>query len=127
MNAAELDSIIGEFIAQRTQAENVAFFEKAEVTIGPIYDITQILEDPHFIEREVVADYPDRDMGEFPMHHVVPRLSATPGSIGTPAPHLGQHNREILREIGVDDARYAKLLAGGAVIEGEAPAEDESE
>ncbi|MFZ3323955.1 MAG: CoA transferase [Usitatibacter sp.] len=127
VNAAELDSIIGEFIAQRTQAENVAFFEKAEVTIGPIYDITQILEDPHFIEREVVADYPDRDMGEFPMHHVVPRLSATPGSIGTPAPHLGQHNREILREIGVDDARYAKLLAGGAVIEGEAPAEDESE
>ena len=126
-NAAELDSIIGEFIVQRTQVENVAFFEKAEVTIGPIYDITQILEDPHFIEREVVADYPDADMGEFPMHHVVPRLSATPGSIGTPAPHLGQHNREILREIGVDDARYAKLLAGGAVIEGEAPAEDESE
>jgi crotonobetainyl-CoA:carnitine CoA-transferase CaiB-like acyl-CoA transferase len=126
-NAAELDSIIGEFIVQRTQFENVAFFEKAEVTIGPIYDITQILEDPHFIEREVVADYPDADMGEFPMHHVVPRLSATPGSIGTPAPHLGQHNREILREIGVDDARYAKLLAGGAVIEGEAPAEDESE
>ena len=74
-NAAELDAIIGEFVAQRTQAENVAFFEKAEVTIGPIYDITQILEDPHFIEREVVADYPDADMGEFPMHHVVPRLS----------------------------------------------------
>jgi formyl-CoA transferase len=127
VNAAELDAIIGEFIAQRTQAENVEFFEKAEVTIGPIYDITQVLEDPHFIEREVIADYPDADMGEFPMHHVVPRLSATPGSIGTPAPRLGQHNREILREVGVDDARYEKLLADGAVIEGAASAGDESE
>jgi formyl-CoA transferase len=127
VNATELDAIIGEFIAQRTQADNVDFFEKAEVTIGPIYDITQILEDPHFIEREVIADYPDPDMGEFPMHHVVPRLSGTPGAIGTPAPHLGQHNREILGEIGVDDARYAKLLAAGAVIEGAPPAEDESE
>ncbi len=126
-HAAELDAIIGEFVAQRTQAENVDFFEKAEVTIGPIYDITQILEDPHFIEREVIADYPDPDMGEFPMHHVVPRLSVTPGSIRTPAPALGQHNRELLAEVGVDDAQYAKLLAEGAAYEGEARPADESE
>jgi formyl-CoA transferase len=44
-HAEELDAIIGAFIAKMTQAENVAFFEKAEVTIGPIYDISQILED----------------------------------------------------------------------------------
>ena len=62
-NAEELDAIIGAFIAERTQAENVAFFEAAEVTIGPIYDIAQILEDPHFIEREILADYPDRGHG----------------------------------------------------------------
>src|SRR5688572_31472788 len=46
-NAADLDAIIGAFIAQKTQAENVAYFEEAEVTIGPIYDISQIVEDPH--------------------------------------------------------------------------------
>ncbi len=126
-NAEELDAIIGEFVAQRTQAENVAFFEKAEVTIGPIYDITQILEDPHFIDREVIADYPDPDMESFPMHHVVPRLNGTPGSIRTPAPRLGQHNRELLFEAGVDEARYAVLLKSGVVYEGEAakPADDE--
>ncbi|MGZ5101998.1 MAG: CaiB/BaiF CoA transferase family protein, partial [Usitatibacter sp.] len=95
-NAAELDVIIGAFIAQKTQDENVAFFEKAEVTIGPIYDIAQILEDPHFIEREILADYPDADMGTYPMHHVVPRLMGTPGAIRTPAPTLGEHNRELL-------------------------------
>src|SRR5688572_30883339 len=38
-HAAELDAILGPFIAERSQAENVAFFERAEVTIGPIYDI----------------------------------------------------------------------------------------
>ena len=51
-HAAELDAIIGAFIAERTQAENVAYFEQAEVTIGPIYDTAQILEDPHFIDRD---------------------------------------------------------------------------
>ncbi len=117
-NAQELDAIIGEFIARRTQAENVAFFEKAEVTIGPIYDITQIVEDAHFIEREVLADYPDADMGEFPMHHVVPRLGGTPGAIATPAPGLGQHNRELLSEVGVDEACYRELLSRAVVYEG---------
>jgi crotonobetainyl-CoA:carnitine CoA-transferase CaiB-like acyl-CoA transferase len=118
-HADELDAIIGPFVAQRTQAENVAFFEKAEVTIGPIYDVSQIVEDPHFIERELIADYPDADMGQFPMHHVVPRLSGTPGSIRSAAPHLGEHNRAILAEIGIDDAAYKKLVAAGAVCEGE--------
>ena len=126
-HADELDAIIGAFIAQRTQAENVAFFEQAEVTIGPIYDVTQLLEDPHVIERELIADYPDAEMGALPMHHVVPRLAGTPGSIRTPAPHLGEHNRALLREVGVDDAAYAQLVASGVACEGEATAKDEEE
>jgi crotonobetainyl-CoA:carnitine CoA-transferase CaiB-like acyl-CoA transferase len=116
-NAADLDAIIGEFVARRTQAENVSFFEQAEVTIGPIYDVSQIMEDPHFIDREVIADYPDEDMGAFPMHHVVPRLSGTPGRVATPAPALGQHNRELLAEVGVDDAHYAELVSTGVAFE----------
>ncbi len=121
-NAAELDAIIGAFVLARTQQENVDFFEKAEVTIGPIYDISQILDDPHFIDREVLADYPDADMGSYPMHHVVPRMSGTPGSVRTPAPALGEHNRSILSQLGVDATRYEALLAAGAVVEESAAA-----
>jgi formyl-CoA transferase len=117
-NAAELDVIIGAFVAERTQAENVKFFEEAEVTIGPIYDISQIIEDPHVLERELIADYPDADMTAFPMHHVVPRLSETPGTIRAPAPRLGEHNRSLLAEIGVVDEAYARLVQQGVVCEG---------
>ena len=107
-NVEELDAIIGTFIADRTQAENVAFFEAAEVTIGPIYDTSQIVEDPHVIARELVADYPDADMGQMPLHHVVPRLSGTPGSIRTPAPGLGEHNRTILAEAGFSEQDFVE-------------------
>jgi formyl-CoA transferase len=113
-HAADLDAIIGAFVARRTQAANVAFFDKAEVTIGPIYDVTQIIEDPHILERELLADYPDAEMGQFPMHHVVPRLLGTPGSIRTPAPRLGQHNRELLSEL---DLNYKELLKKKVVYE----------
>lgn len=114
-NAEELDAIIGAFIAQRTQAENVAFFEQAEVTIGPIYDTAQIMADPHVVERELIADYPDPEMGQIPMHHVVPRLLGTPGSIRTPAPRLGEHNRELLTGLGLKDEAIAALIEAGVV------------
>ena len=116
-NVDELDKIVADFIAQKTQSENVAFFEAAEVTIGPIYDISQILEDRHFIEREIIQEYPDDDMESFPMHSVLPRLSGTPGSIRAPAPALGEHNREVLAEVGVDGQAYGELLSAGVVFE----------
>jgi crotonobetainyl-CoA:carnitine CoA-transferase CaiB-like acyl-CoA transferase len=114
-HAAQLDAIIGAFVARRTQAANVKFFDRAEVTIGPIYDVTQIVKDPHILERELLADYPDDEMGQFPMHHVVPRLLGTPGSIRTPAPKLGQHNKEILNSLGLD----VKALKQKGVVAGE--------
>jgi len=116
-HAEELDAIIGAFIGRQTQAEAVTFFEQAEVTVGPIYDVSQILEDPHFIQREIVADYPDAETTTLPMHHVVPRLLGTPGSIRSRAPDLGEHNRVLLREVGVDDEAYARLLATGIAVE----------
>ena len=107
-NAAELDAIIGAFIAQHTQAEAVALFDQAPRSpSGPIYDISQIVDDPHVVERELLADYPDDEMRLLPMHHVVPRLLGTPGSIRLPAPWLGQHNRELLDALGIDARRVS--------------------
>lgn len=117
-NVETLDGIIGAFIAERTQAENIAFFEAANVTIGPIYDIAQIVEDPHVIERELIAYYPDQDMSEIPLHHVVPRLERTPGSVRSPAPELGQHNREVLTEAGFSDLELSQLASANITREG---------
>jgi formyl-CoA transferase len=116
-HAEDLDAIIGAFVGARTLEETVDFFDKAEVTIGPVYDVRQILRDPHFIAREILADYPDDEVGQFAMHTVTPRLSGTPGSIRTPAPRLGADNRALLAEVGVSDSDYAALKAQGVVVE----------
>lgn len=114
-NVVELDAAIGDFIGRHDQAELVALMEAAEVTVGPIYDIAQIMQDPHVIEREILADYPDAELDLLPMHHVVPRLSDTPGSIRAAAPALGEHNAELLAELGLDEAQIAGLIAEGVV------------
>lgn len=124
-NVDALDAIISEFAARYDQTDLIRMMEKAEVTVGPVYDISQIVEDPHVIEREILADYPDEQLGFLPMHAVTPRLSATPGSIRTPAPELGQHNREILSDIGIGQVEYAELTRSGVAIENEASTGEE--
>ncbi|HUM17268.1 MAG TPA: CoA transferase [Candidatus Nitrosotalea sp.] len=112
---AEVDAIVGGFIEQRTLADAIRFFEEAQVTAAPVYDIGQFLEDSHVQERGIVVEAPDDDMGEVPMHAIVPRLSGTPGPLRYPAPTVGQHNREIFSRIGYSDERIAALTRKGVI------------
>lgn len=117
-HAAELDAIIGEFIGKMTLAENLEFFDRHEVTVGPIYDIAQFVKDPHVIAREIVVDLPDEEMGTLPMHNVVPKMSGTPGAIRSPAPKLGEHNAEILGGLGMSAAELQSLAAADVIYAG---------
>jgi crotonobetainyl-CoA:carnitine CoA-transferase CaiB-like acyl-CoA transferase len=108
-NIDEAERPVAEFIRARTLAENLAVFESAEVTAAPVYDIDQFIADPHVKAREIVTELPDPEMGGVPMHHVVPRLSGTPGEIRNPAPALGEHNDAILGALGLTAAALADL------------------
>ena len=111
----ELDAVIGAFVGQRTLEENVAFFETAEVTIGPVNDIVRFMADRHVHARALLADYPDEDMGSFPMHAVSARFSGTPGGIRAPAPRLGEHSRDILAAHGFAPEEIDGALTSGLV------------
>jgi crotonobetainyl-CoA:carnitine CoA-transferase CaiB-like acyl-CoA transferase len=95
----ELDVLIGEKIGARTLAENMDALVPEGLTAAPVCDIEQLLADPYIASREIVVEPFE---GSIPMHNVVPRLSDTPGAIRTPAPALGQHNRELLEPLGYD-------------------------
>jgi formyl-CoA transferase len=112
---AEVDAIVGGFIGERTLAEAIRFFEEAEVTAAPVYHIGQFLDDPHVQERGIVVEAPDDEMGQVPMHAPVPRLSETPGRLRSPAPAVGQHNREIFTRIGYSEERIAALAEKGVI------------
>ena len=46
---------------------------------------------------------------------IVPKLSATPGALREPAPHLGGDTDAVLREMGLSDANIAKLRERGVI------------
>ncbi|HKV14314.1 MAG TPA: CoA transferase [Reyranella sp.] len=116
-NGVELDRLIGAFIGERDLAENLRYFDEAGVTIGPVYDISQIVQDDYVLEREAVIEIPDAEMGELPTHPVVPRLSGTPGALKSAAPTIGEHNEALLRPL-LGEAEYAKLCRSGVISKG---------
>ena len=124
-NRAAVEALVGEFIAARTQAEALAFFDAAEVTVGPVCDEADLAEDPYVAEREVLVEVPDEAAGSLPMHNVVPRLSSTPGALRRPAPALGEHNRELLSDLGCTEAEIEALMKaqvlGSAIGPDQAP------
>ena len=98
-NRDALDAIIGGFIGERDTAENLALFEAAGVTVGPVCNMAELLEHPYTLGREAIVEVEDRELGSIPMHNVVPRLGASPGGFRRPAPRLGEHTDEILAEL----------------------------
>jgi crotonobetainyl-CoA:carnitine CoA-transferase CaiB-like acyl-CoA transferase len=111
----EVEAIVARFIAGRSQAEALAFFEAAEVTVGPVCDEADLAESAYVSEREVLIEVPDAAVGSLPMHNVVPRLSATPGALRRPAPALGEDNLEILRALGLTETEIARLGEAGVL------------
>jgi crotonobetainyl-CoA:carnitine CoA-transferase CaiB-like acyl-CoA transferase len=116
-NGVELDRMIGEFIGARDLAENLEYFDDAGVTIGPVYDISQIVQDDYVLEREALIEIPDAEMGDLPTHPVVPRMSGTPGAFKTAAPRIGEHNEALLKPL-LGEAEYEKLCASGTISSG---------
>ena len=112
-HADDLDKIVGDFIAARTLDENMAFFEEARITIGPIADPSELIHHDYIRGRGVIEDYPDEDLGTIPLHTPFPRLSETPGTIRAPAPRLGEHNEEMLSLLGLSDTDAEWLEKAG--------------
>jgi crotonobetainyl-CoA:carnitine CoA-transferase CaiB-like acyl-CoA transferase len=112
-NDAALDALIGDAIGAMDQAECLTLFRSKGVTVGPIYDAAQLLADAHVAARGCYVDVQDAD-GTV-VHNVTPRLSGTPGSIRQPAPAIGQHTLEVLREAGTSEAEVQALTRAGAI------------
>jgi formyl-CoA transferase len=75
-----------------------------------------MLEDPHFAARQAIVSTAHPAFGTLRMQNVAPRLSATPSSIRTPAPELGQHNAEVFGDLlGIDAAGLAAYQARGVI------------
>ena len=116
----EVDAVVGGWVATQTRDEALKAFTDAGVTAAPVYDIDDLIDDPHAVGRGIFEELPDADLGWVQMHAPVPRLSATPAGYRRPAPRIGEHTWEVLRELAFDAATIASLR-DEHVVGGEEP------
>ena len=114
-NNDQLDRVVAQFIESHEQYEVLQIFRDAGVTVGPVHDTLGMLNDPLVKENKVMVRLPDEEIDSVVMHNVAARLSETPGLIRSPAPTLGEHNSEILGDIGIDETELSTLGQQGVI------------
>jgi len=99
----------------RTTNDALEVLREAKVPAGRAYTAKDIVEDPHYRDREMVLKQETRDGYEVDVPGVVPKLLGTPGSIRSSAPRLGDDTDAVLGEIGFSAQDVTALRARNVV------------
>jgi formyl-CoA transferase len=110
-----IDSAIGAWAVQRPLAVVLGELAAAGIPSGKIYDIADIANDPHYLARDMILDGELPDGTPVKLPGIVPKLSATPGEVRTPAPALGQHTDDVLATLGIASSTRADWRARGII------------
>jgi formyl-CoA transferase len=105
-----IDEAISAWTRTKSLDEVLNIMEKAEVPAGRIYSAADIAADPHFAARGMIEQVIAGDGEPLRVPGIVPKLSATPGAIGSAAPRLGEHTEEVLKSIGYSPAEIGELM-----------------
>ena len=113
-----LDTIIGEWAAARAPADVIDTLSAAGVIAGPINTVAEVVHDPQLLARDMLVEHYDERVGRAVLGPgVIPKLSATPGTVrraGPPRP--GCHNAEVYGELlGLTPAQLADLTDQGVL------------
>lgn len=112
-----LYGMVSDEIALRSTAELQASLEGTDIPVFPMHTFETLLQDPHLEDIGFFSEVEHPHVGKIRQMAVPSEWSDTPPGEATPAPRVGQHSREVLREAGYEDARIDALVACGAVFE----------
>ena len=94
----EIDGVLAAWCAARPSVEAIRILEVARVPVGPIYNVADMMVDPHFNSRGLFEEV-TVDGRPLVIPAMMPKLTATPGGTRWPGPTLGSHNTEVLGDL----------------------------
>jgi crotonobetainyl-CoA:carnitine CoA-transferase CaiB-like acyl-CoA transferase len=112
-NYDELRPIIAAVVARLTRAEVMKMLGDSGIAVGAVKTVAEALEDPHLHAREMVAELTHPEYGPLKYLGIPIKLSDTPGRLGSAPPLFGEHNREVLRDLGFSEGTIAAFEQDG--------------
>ena len=114
-NRDACNAIVASWTAERGRAEVVEILNRAGIPVGPVNSYGDMALDPHVLERDSLQQTRIEDGSVIPMPGPVAKFSRTPTRVRKGAPALGEHNEEILAEIGFDASARMRLKNAGVI------------
>jgi formyl-CoA transferase len=110
----EVNALMEAWTLQRSKHEVMKVLAGAGVPCGACLDTGEVLTDPHLLARDMIVEVQHPVRGRYITAGNPIKLSASTTRI-TPAPLLGQHSHEVLKELGYGDAEIKTLQSEGAI------------
>lgn len=102
---AEIDAAIQNWCSGKMVDEALQVLRDADVPVGKIFSVKDMLQDPQFLAREMFEQHQFADGSGVKLPAITPKLSETPGQTRWLGPQLGAHTDEILAALGYSAAQ----------------------
>lgn len=113
--AAEIYTLIDQWVAANDESDVLRIAAAAEVPASRIFSVADMFADPQFMARGMLEEARLPDGKPFRIPGIVPRLSATPGATEWLGPRLGEHTGTILARLGYTPEAIANFRASGVI------------
>ena len=114
-NLAELMPILESFFVERRRDDCVTLLSDAGIPAAPVLDYRESLASEQAVARQMVMQLEHPVEGTINNLGFAVKMSTTPQQVRRSPPLLGQHNEEILAELGLDAEAIADLRKAGAL------------
>ena len=111
----ELYGVIDRWVGSLPLEQVLTTLNQADVPASRIFSAEDMFHDPQFLAREMLLSAKLPDGKAFKMPGIVPKLSDTPGEVNWVGPELGEHNEQVLSELGYSSEQIANLRSDGAI------------
>ena len=115
VNATARIHKMGEYIAQHTTKEWLERLDAADVPCAPILRRSEIIGNEQVVARGIIAEFEQPTVGRVRQPKPAARFEVNEAVIGGPAPRVGQHSKDVLRELGYSDGDIETMIGNRSV------------
>jgi crotonobetainyl-CoA:carnitine CoA-transferase CaiB-like acyl-CoA transferase len=113
-----LYALLAEILTTRPSAQWLEVLDAADIPVMPLHTLDSLIDDPHLAAIGFLQSIEHPTEGAIRSIGVPTRWSETQATPGRPAPRLGEHSAEVLREAGYSTEDIDRLVADGVTVDG---------